>query len=77
MGDLGVGELLILFLVFNAIPMSTLWRVASARGQPSRYMLWGLLSYAGLVIGLLVLLAMPRRTKQVQRNVPPTAPDIF
>ncbi len=56
---MGALELLIIAVVVFGIPMLTLWRVAVARGHGANYALWGLLSWAGLVIGLLVLIATP------------------
>jgi len=60
---MGIGEYLILALVLVIIPMGVLYRVAHARGQEGRFALWGLLSYAGLVIGLLIMMAMQRGQK--------------
>ena len=64
MGNLGIGEVLVIALLVFIVPMGVLFRVASARGQSARFSLWGLLSYAGLIIGLLIMLAMPRSTKK-------------
>lgn len=58
---MGIGEWAILAILFLAIPMGTLAWVAGQRGQSRRFAMWGLLSYAGLVIGLLVMMAVPRR----------------
>ncbi len=63
-GSLGAPELLILFLVWG-IPIIVLWRVAVARGQSAIYCLWGLLGLLGLVIGLLIMIAMPSKQRPV------------
>jgi hypothetical protein len=57
-GTLGAPELLII-LLFWGLPCIVLWRVAVARGQSAVYALWGLLGLVGLVIGLLIMIAMP------------------
>lgn len=57
---MGIGEWIVLVVFGLVVPIGVLYRVAGARGQSSRYALWGLLSYVGLVIGLLVLIAMPK-----------------
>lgn len=59
--DIGIGEYMVGILLVFLIPMGVLYRVAKARGQEGRYGLWGLLSYPGLIIGLLVMMAMPRQ----------------
>lgn len=58
MGALGAPELLILFLFFG-IPFIVLGMVASRRGQSMAYMLWGFLGLLGVIIGLLMMMAMP------------------
>lgn len=58
---MGIGEWLIVLVLVMGIPMGTLGWVAGQRGQSRRFALWGLLSYAGLVIGLFVMMAVPKR----------------
>jgi len=61
MGSLGLVEWLILIVIPFGIPMGTLFWLAVQRGQSRRFALWGLLSYLGLIIGILVMLAVPKR----------------
>lgn len=60
MGSYGGLEILIGLVVFLGIPVWTLRYVARSRGQSERFVLWGLLSYLGLVIGILVMIATPQ-----------------
>jgi len=62
MGALGAAELLILLLGL-ALPFGVLGMVASRRGQSAAYVLWGLLSWLGVIIGLLMMIAMPRKNE--------------
>ena len=57
---LGPLELLIIMLVW-ALPIGVLVAVAARRGQSRAYGLWGLLGLIGLVIGLLMMIAMPKK----------------
>ena len=59
-GNLGVPEIIIILLFFG-VPFIVLWKVAQARGQSAAYTLWGLLGWLGLIIGLLIMMAMPKR----------------
>jgi hypothetical protein len=59
-GSLGAPEVVIVLLVF-ALPIFILWKVASARGQTHAYALWGILGFVGLIVGLLIMMAMPRK----------------
>ena len=71
---MGALELLAIFVVFLFIPMMALRIVARARGQsPNHFMLWGLFSYLGLIVGLLVMIAMPARAA----DKPSSKRDIF
>ena len=63
LGSLGVPELLIIAIVF-ALPVGVLWKVAVARGQSRAYAFWGILGWLGLIIGLLMMVAMPRRSRR-------------
>lgn len=58
---MGIGEWLILAVALVGIPMGVLSWVAGQRGQSRRFALWGVLSYVGLLVGLLVMLAVPTR----------------
>lgn len=60
-GSLGAPELIII-LVFFGIPFVVLWKVATARSQSTAYVLWGFLGWLGLIIGLLMMVAMPKRS---------------
>lgn len=57
---LGGLEILIALVLFIAPPVWTLRYVASRRGASKNFQFWGLLSYVGLVIGLLVMIALPK-----------------
>ena len=41
------------------VPFVVLGMVASRRRQSMAYMFWGLLSWLGVIIGLLMMMAMP------------------
>jgi len=43
------------------VPFVVLGTVASRRGQSMAYMFWGLLGWLGVIIGLLMMMAMPSR----------------
>lgn len=76
--DVGIGEWMVLVLLVWLIPMGVLYRVANARGQEGRYALWGLLSYAGLIVGILVMMAMPRPQPATESEPKPSSdPKVF
>ena len=56
---MGPLELLIIVAVVWLLPVFTLYSVAGSRGQSRRYAFWGLLSWLGLIVGLLVMIATP------------------
>jgi hypothetical protein len=51
-------------MFIGILPFIVLACVATARGQSMWYMLWGFLSWTGVIIGLLVMIALPQRTQQ-------------
>ena len=53
---------------FFALPMLVLFQVSKARGLTRAHTLWGLLSFLGLIIGLLVMIAMPTRRRRRRRS---------
>ncbi len=76
-GSLGGPEIAIL-LLFWVVPAIVLWRVAGARGQTRLHILWAILGWMGLIIGLLVMIAMPRRSAAVvEKTSSPPRTDIF
>lgn len=58
---MGLGEFFLIAIVGFLAPMAVLGRVAAARHEPSTWALWGLLSWAGVLIGLLMMIASPRK----------------
>jgi len=48
-------------LLVAAVPVVVLGMVASRRVQSMAYMFWGLLGWLGVIIGLLMMMAMPRK----------------
>jgi len=76
MGSLGGAEILVLAILF-LLPMAVLYRVAKARGQSGAYAWWGVLSLLGLVIGLLMLIAMPQRVLGSTGKPSSGPPDVF
>lgn len=60
---MGAPELFILALwvtIVFLLPFGVLSQVAQSRGQTQKFVLWGLLGWIGLVIGLIGLLRRPR-----------------
>lgn len=56
---MGPGELAIIAFVCFVLPMVVLVHVADSRGQSRAYGLWALLGYLGLIIGVLIMMAIP------------------
>ncbi len=59
-GPLGAPEVLIVLIVWAA-PIAILVYVANARGRSPWFGAFGILGLIGLVVGLLVLIAVPPR----------------
>jgi hypothetical protein len=51
--------LVIVLTLVAVLPFVVLGMVASRRGQSMAYMFWGLLGWLGVIIGLLMMMAMP------------------
>ncbi len=62
------GAWFLFFLLVDAVCAVTLMAIAEARGQSKLFGFWGLLGFAGLIAGLLIMLALPTRT------TPPSGP---
>ena len=54
MGALGAPELIIILVAFAA-PFAVLYFVADAWAQSKAHVLWGLLGWLGVIIGLIVM----------------------
>ena len=61
------GVWLLMVLIVDTACALTLAAVANARGQSKWFAFWGILGFAGLLAGLLIMLAMPT-------HQPPQAP---
>ena len=58
---LGFLILVVVLSLVAVVPFVVLGTVASRRGQSMAYMFWGLLGWLGVIIGLLMMMAMPSR----------------
>jgi Zn-dependent protease len=56
---LGFLVLVVVLSLVAVVPFVVLGVVASRRGQSMAYMFWGLLGWLGVIIGLLMMMAMP------------------
>lgn len=56
---LGFLILVVVLSLVAVVPFVVLGMVASRRGQSTAYIFWGLLGWLGVIIGLLMMMAMP------------------